>query len=124
MEMLTLMADHNAEGHLQALLGVWMRPDWNPFWNAANCGIEAFEALQISENESDEVIWKICQTRGVLLLTCNRNSDGDDSLEVVIRRHGLPSSLPVLQLPIRTASSEIENTPSERQRGSSNTSMI
>lgn len=96
--MPTLMADHNAEGHLQVLLSVWTRPDWSSFWSAASCDIEAFEALEISEDESDEFIWKLCQARGILLLTCNRNDDGEDSLESVIRRAGTAASLPVFTI--------------------------
>jgi hypothetical protein len=98
MEMPTLVADHNAEGHLQVLLSIWTKPDWTSFWNAAHCDIGNSESLAISHNESDEVIWKLCQTRGILLLTCNRNDDGDDSLEAVIRRSGTPTSLPVFTI--------------------------
>lgn len=96
--MPTIMADHNAEGHLQVLLSIWMSADWNEFWTNANCEIGSFERLAISEYESDAVIWELCQTQGILLVTCNRNADDDDSLEAVIRRVGTPISLPVFTI--------------------------
>jgi len=92
--MLTLMADHNAEGHLEALLTVWSRPDWHSFWQAAN----SFESLQLSADASDEIVWRVCQSRDILLLTCNRNADDEDSLEEVIRRQGTSTSLPVFTI--------------------------
>ena len=96
--MLTIMADHNVEGHLKVLLSVWMSSDWNEFWTETECQIESFENLEIPDNESDAVIWELCQERGILLITGNRNADGEDSLEAVIQRAGTPHSLPVLTI--------------------------
>ena len=96
--MPTIMADHNAEGHLQFLLSIWMSPDWIELWTNAECEVGSFERLSIPDNESDAVIWELCQTYDILLLTCHRNADGEDSLEAVIRRVGTPSSLPVFTI--------------------------
>ena len=54
--MPTIMADHNAEGHLQFLLSIWMSPDWIELWTNAECEVGSFERLSIPDNESDAVI--------------------------------------------------------------------
>jgi hypothetical protein len=46
----------------------------------------------------DDLIWHACQREGLVLLTGNRNQDGDDSLEETIRRHSQLHSLPVLTI--------------------------
>jgi hypothetical protein len=96
--MPTIMADLNADGHLEVLIDIWTTPDWSPFWTSAHCDIESFDKLAIPETASDETIWHLCQDHGILLLTCNRNCDGDDSLEAVIRRCGTALSLPVFTI--------------------------
>ncbi|HEX5273025.1 MAG TPA: hypothetical protein VFW33_21155, partial [Gemmataceae bacterium] len=44
----------------------------------------------------DDVIWKLCQERELVLVTNNRSAEAVDSLESTIRRQNLPTSLPVL----------------------------
>lgn len=40
----------------------------------------------------------MCQHKELVLITANRNHDGEDSLEATIRRENTPHSLPVLTL--------------------------
>ncbi len=40
----------------------------------------------------------MCQREGLVLLTGNRNHDGDDSLEETIWQHSQPHSLPVITI--------------------------
>ena len=44
------------------------------------------------------MIWRTCQREQLVLITGNRNDDGPDSLEAVIRDENRPDSLPVFTL--------------------------
>jgi hypothetical protein len=61
-----------------------------PVYTFANVGLPA--------EASDAVVWHLCQQRQLLLITANRNKDGEDSLEATIRMANTPSSLPVFTL--------------------------
>jgi hypothetical protein len=98
MAMPTIMADHDVEGHLQVLLNLWHSTEWNEFWLDAACNIEYRERLQIADSIPDADLWRLCQERGIVLLTGNRNAEGEDSLEATIRREGKPGSLPVFTI--------------------------
>jgi hypothetical protein len=93
-----IVADHDVEGHLQILLQVWFSPGWVDIWAETSCEIESFEHLGIDDNAPDSDVWKICQEQGVVLITGNRNAEGDDSLETTIRQFGTATSLPVLTI--------------------------
>ncbi len=96
--MPTIMADHDVEGHLEVLLQVWLSPDWAEFWAEASCDIESFERLGIRDNASDAEVWQLCQERGIVLITGNRNAEGADSLEMTIRRERQSHHLPVFTI--------------------------
>jgi hypothetical protein len=96
--MAWIMADHNVEGHLQVLLNIWSSPGWADLWAEAACGIESFERLGLADTASDADIWRLCQVREIVLLTGNRNAEGEDSLELTIKRLGTAQSLPVLTI--------------------------
>jgi REP element-mobilizing transposase RayT len=34
-----IMADHNVEGHLQALVNIWLSPEWDGVWSDSSCQI-------------------------------------------------------------------------------------
>jgi hypothetical protein len=57
-----------------------------------------FPAVGLSYNSPDTVIWRTCQTEKLVLITGNRNDDGPDSLEAVIRDENQPGSLPVITI--------------------------
>jgi hypothetical protein len=93
--MIGLLVDHNIERHGRLI--------WTQFaaveWQAMNLSsLATLDQLGIGANASDREIWLFCQHESFLLLTANRNMDGDDSLEAVIRKHGRHDSLPVLTL--------------------------
>ena len=93
-----IMADHNVEGHLQLLINVWTSPEWGDIWAEQPCEIESFERLGIPHDAPDTELWELCQQHEIVLVTGNRNAEGDDSLEVAINRLGTPQSLPVLTI--------------------------
>lgn len=96
--MLKIMADHNVEGHLQVLLAILLSPEWLDLWMDCRCEITSFDRLGIPAELDDAALWSLCQDNDVLLLTGNRNAQGDDSLESIITRAGTQQSLPVLTI--------------------------
>ena len=96
--MTKIVPDHNVEGHLQILISVCTSADWHGFWRESECEIETFEGLGLDRSVSDDVLWRRCQERDVVLLTGNRNAEGEDSLEVTIRREGTSRDLPIFTI--------------------------
>lgn len=47
---------------------------------------------------SDRAVWRFAQERQLILLTENRNDEGNDSLEQTIREENISTSLPVLTI--------------------------
>ena len=93
-----IMADHDVEGHLRVLIRKWTSPDFAELWAEVNCEFESFKRLGLEPDTPDCDVWRTCQQRGIVLLTGNRNSLGDDSLEETIRRESTPESLPVFTI--------------------------
>ena len=93
-----IMADHNVEGHLQVLLNIGSAPDWGNVWAEIACEIESFERLGIAHDTPDAALWELCQQHQIVLLTGNRNADGEDSLEATIERRCTDHSLPVVTI--------------------------
>jgi hypothetical protein len=92
------MADHNIEGQFDDLL-TWIQESiWQEVWAGLDIKVEQFATVGLAGTDSDLVVWRTCQERGILLFTANRNQDGDDSLEATIRRENTPTSLPVFTL--------------------------
>jgi len=96
--MPTIMADHDVEGHLRVLIRIWSSPDFIGLWAETGCSFESFERLGLEPNTPDRVVWNLCQEREIILLTGNRNADGDDSLEETIQRESTADSLPVFTI--------------------------
>ena len=55
-----------------------------------------FSDVGLLINSSDRSVWRFAQEKQLILLTGNRNSEGEDSLEQTIRNENTPSSLPVV----------------------------
>ena len=58
--------------------------------------VTSFRSLGLADSASDAVVWQACQAADVILFTGNRNAEGPDSLEEVIRRENRPHHLPVI----------------------------
>lgn len=57
-----------------------------------------FRDVRLPINSSDRSVWRFAQEKHLILLTGNRNSEGEDSLEQTIRNENTPSSLPVVTI--------------------------
>ena len=90
-----LLPDNNRKGHFRQISAILSNRLWLAMWNEIGITVHSFEELGLEEDASDLVVWQTCQQRDVVLVTANRNAEGEDSLESVIRRLGTPSSLPV-----------------------------
>ena len=96
--MPSVMADHDVEGQVKVLLRVLMSDVWRDFWIDLGYQIESFESLGIATNTADAQLWHLCQERGIVLITGNRNKEGAESLEATIEQFGTLESLPVLTI--------------------------
>lgn len=92
-----LVADANFFGHLERLVAIIESPDWEPFWRDLSLTITDFGTLGLAQDTDDRTVWQQCQAEQLVLLTCNRNDDGPDSLEAAIR-DGPPTALPVFTI--------------------------
>lgn len=90
-----LLADINLGRQFHAVVSIWTSPAWDDIWQALGLRIENFRTLKLSRHASDSLIWRTCQAEGLVLVTGNRNHDGPESLEAVIRAENRPDSLPV-----------------------------
>ncbi len=96
--MLRILADHNVEGHVDALVSICSSPEWADIWTALACQVDTFERLGLPDDTDDIELWQFCQERGIVLITGNRNADGATSLERTIRKFRNDQSLPVLTI--------------------------
>jgi hypothetical protein len=96
--MIRLLADNNAEGHVAILVRILSSESWIDLWNELGLIVVTFEQLGLDRRASDADLWRFCQREGIALITSNRNADGPDSLEMVVRRENQPHSLPVFTL--------------------------
>lgn len=96
--MPAIMADHDIEGQMQALLRLLMSREWGALWKELSIPVESFASLGLPPDISDVALWQFCQAQQIILLTGNRNHEGPESLEAIIRTATTPESLPVLTI--------------------------
>ena len=96
--MKAILADHNLLGHVWALITVLRAEPWKEFWEALALQVYTFPLLGLAPETPDAELWRLCQREQAVLLTANRNHDGPDSLEAVIRAESRPDSLPVFTI--------------------------
>ena len=92
-----VIADVNFQGHFARLLYILQSDDWLPEWNRLGLGVHTFRDLGLDPRTRDRAVCELCQARGLILITGNRNDDGPDSLEATIRDAG-SEALPVITL--------------------------
>jgi len=93
-----ILADVNCDGHLKNLLLVWVRPEWHGLWQPLQLQCFFFEDFGISRAAQDDDVWRFCQRESLVLLTGNRNRDGEQSLDAVIVRETSTITLPVFTI--------------------------
>ena len=93
--MKAILGDHNFEGHIRFLVALFEIEGWGELWSELKLELRTFADLGIPGITPDDELWRLCQREQIVLITANRNDDGPDSLEAVIRAENRPDSLPV-----------------------------
>jgi hypothetical protein len=93
-----ILADINIQRHVAILRRIWESDQWRELWTSLALPVYTFKDVGLPAEASDAVVWHLGQQRQLLLITANRNKDGEDSLEATVRAANTPSSLPVFTL--------------------------
>jgi hypothetical protein len=93
--MLTLLVDHNIEGHAMLLWGTLSAEGWP---DLLALRMVTFPQVGLSYASSDREVWRFAQAQRMLLLTANRRMQGEQTLEQTIREENTPTSFPVLTI--------------------------
>jgi hypothetical protein len=93
--VITLLADVNIRGHVARLISRMQGETWREFWDYLDVRCLTFNEVGLGAADTDAIIWYKCQELQMYLLTSNRNDDGPDSLQSVIRLANNSRSLPV-----------------------------
>ena len=91
----SILADHNIEGWTILLWQTITSEGWS---DLCPMKLIMFSDVGLSDNANDRVVWRFAQAQKMILLTANRNMEGDDSLEQTIRNENTLTSLPVLTI--------------------------
>lgn len=60
--------------------------------------VQTFQEAGLPIDSSDREVWRFAQKNQLVLLTGNRNNEGEDSLEQTIRDENTRTSLPVITI--------------------------
>jgi hypothetical protein len=90
-----ILLDHNMAGDRDWLLGALMVSGWLELFPLQ---FNTFAEVGLPADSSDREVWRFVQERRMLLLTDNRNMEGEDSLEQTLREEVTSDSLPVLTI--------------------------
>ena len=93
--MTTILLDHNLEGDGGLILGALTKTGW---LELVPVQLVTFAEVGLPINSNDRQVWRFVQERQMLLLTDNRNMQGDHSLEQTLREEVAADSLPVLTI--------------------------
>ncbi len=93
--MITVLVDHDIEGQALALWGTLGKTGW---LEIVDVELVTFLNVGLPFDSSDREVWRFAQANGMILLTNNRNMDGEDSLEQTLRDENKLTSLPILTI--------------------------
>jgi glutaredoxin len=93
--MITILIDHNIEGHALRVWDTFQAQGWS---DVISLNMLTFDVVDLAFDSSDRDVWRFAQTQHLVLLTANRNMHEEDSLEQTIREENGPTSLPVLTI--------------------------
>ena len=67
--MIALLADVNIEGHVARLMSQMQGSYWRDFWDHLQLHPSRFQDVGLSANDSDAIVWQLCQQQRLYLLT-------------------------------------------------------
>jgi hypothetical protein len=92
---MNFLVDYNLDGYALMFLGILTRSGWLEF---ASVQFVTFREVGLAMESSDRVIWRYAQEHQMMILTANRNMQGEDSLEQVMREENTENSFPVVTI--------------------------
>jgi hypothetical protein len=93
-----VLVDHDVEGQVEEIVLIWSSPDWAELWHGLGFHVITFQGIGLPTDTADAAVWQLCQAEQMVLITGNRNAEGEDSLEQTSQRLNNASSLPVLTI--------------------------
>jgi hypothetical protein len=91
----TILLDHDIEGHAKYLQAGLRETGWD---RDVTVTFVHLRDLGLSNDSSDQDIWRFAQRHRLLLITSNRNQENETSQQATIERENTPEALPVLTL--------------------------
>jgi hypothetical protein len=91
-----ILLDHDIEGYAVFLEAGLQETGWDRYLTIEFLRLRD---LNLSDDHSDQEIWRRAQGDRLLLITHNRNRDDEVSLQATIEKETRPDSLPVLTIP-------------------------
>ena len=82
-------------GHAEILLGNIASQGW---LELLQIRFFTFKEMNLSIDSNDRIVWRIAQSKQMILLTANRSMKGEDSLEQVLREENKVNSFPVITI--------------------------
>ncbi|MBC6476097.1 MAG: ACP S-malonyltransferase [Hormoscilla sp. GM102CHS1] len=92
---MNFLIDHNIEKHAGMMYGLIVKQGW---LNWKKIKFSTFAEMKLPIESNDRIVWRFAQSNQMILLTANRSSKEEDSLEQVLREENTPTSLPVLTI--------------------------
>ncbi|GAB4214025.1 MAG: hypothetical protein OHK0022_51940 [Roseiflexaceae bacterium] len=92
---MTVLADHNMEGHTILIWGTLATNGW---LDLVPLRLLTFADVGLPFDSDDRTVWRFAQHHQMVLLTGNRKMKGIDSLEQTIREESTSTSLPVITI--------------------------
>jgi hypothetical protein len=95
LSRISVLIDHNIEGYAVLLWIILKTEGWLEL-----CPIDMvmFKDVGLADDINDRDLWRFVQAHKMILLTANRNMEGQNSLEQTIREENRLTSLPVLTI--------------------------
>jgi hypothetical protein len=93
--MITVISDHDIEGHAELLWGTIAATGW---FDTLSAQLVRFADVELAQNSNDREVWRFVQSQHMILITNNRNLEDNDSLEQTLRDENMSDSLPVITI--------------------------
>lgn len=89
------LVDYNLNGYALIFLGILTKLGWTELLSIR---FVTFREVGLLMDSSDRLVWQFAQDNQMLLLTANRNMQGENSLEQVMREKNTENSFPVITI--------------------------
>jgi len=93
-----IVLDVNMSGYLLLFPRMFEALGLFEVWASYSIELLRVADLGLPDEASDRLVWNLCRSRNLILLTDNRNNDGPDSLEATLAEQTEFDFLPVLTI--------------------------